>query len=373
MNFLTVNKMYYPEIGGVEIVAKKIAEIAKNEGFNSEVLTFNVENIYIKERINNIDVYRLPSIFRKDPIRWSNSYRKKLNELAQKSEILLFHFPSFQPEMEFFILNKYRQNKKICFYHADIVGKGIIGNIYNNIFVENYLKKMNKIIVTSPNILKTSPYLQKYKYKIDIIPLFVDTEHFYYRQNNKRNYLLNKFKAAKDSKLILYIGRFGRYKGLDYLIKSLLNLPKNVFLILIGNGPKKDVLEKLVKVLNLKERVLFLNHISYEELPYYYNAADIFVLPSIDRGEAFGLVGLEAMACGVPVITTELGTGTSFYNLNHITGEVIKPQSSDEISKTILDIINNKYTYDKNEIIKRANEFSLEKFYKNVKEKILNA
>ncbi|GAB6190175.1 glycosyltransferase [Marinitoga arctica] len=372
MIFLSVNKMYNPEIGGVEIVAEKIAEIAKNEGFDSKVLTFNFENKFTKEKINSIDVYRIPSILRKDPIRWSNMYKKIFNKLAIKSEILLFHFPSFQPEMEFFLLNKYKKSKKICFYHADIVGKGLIGNIYNKIIVNNYLQKMDKIIVTSPNILKTSPLLQKYKNKIEIIPLFVDMNHFYYRQNNKRKFLLSHLKASTNSKIILYVGRFGRYKGLDYLVKSLLKLPKNYFLIMVGNGAKKNELKLLVSKLQLEERVLFLEHVSYEDLPFYYSAADIFILPSIDRGEAFGLVGLEAMACGIPVITTELGTGTSFYNLNHITGEVIKPKDSDEISHAILNIINKKYEYDKNKIIKRAKEFSFDKFCIKVKEKILN-
>ena len=156
--------------------------------------------------------------------------------------------------------------------------------------------------------------------KIEIIPLFVDLKHFYYRKDNKREFLLNKFKNKKE-KIVMYIGRLGRYKGLDYLVKSYKYLDKKTGIVIIGNGPKEKEIKKLVDDLNFSNDILFLNHVPYPDLPSYYSAADVFVLPSTDRGEAFGLVVIEAIACGIPVITTELGTGTSYHNIDGVTGK----------------------------------------------------
>jgi glycosyltransferase involved in cell wall biosynthesis len=361
---LSVVKMYPPEMGGVEVVAKEIAEIGKEYFGESEVITFNKENKLKIENINGVNVYRLKTFFRKDPLRVSSQYKEYLIQISKKSKKIIFHFPAFQPEM-FFLINDIKESQKICFYHADIVGRGLFGDVYNNIVVNNYLKKMDKIIVTSPNIIESSKLLKKFKNKIEIVPLFVDIKHFYYRKNNKREELLNKVsKHNKDIKLILYIGRLGRYKGIEYLIEATENLPNNYYTIIIGNGPKEEELKELVNNKNLEKRVFFLNHISYQEMPEYYSAADVFVLPSIDRGEAFGLVAIEAMACGIPVITTELGTGTSYHNIDGITGKIIPPKDSSALKEAILDVTTGDYSKEK--IIERAKDFSLEKFKYNI-------
>ncbi|PWJ88102.1 N-acetyllactosaminide 3-alpha-galactosyltransferase/rhamnosyl/mannosyltransferase [Oceanotoga teriensis] len=367
---LTVNKMYRPEIGGVEIVAESIAKLLKKNNYESKVLTYNNINKLRNDIIDEIEVQRLPTIFQKGPVRWSNKYKKSIKKESVNSDIIIFHFPSFQPEIDLLFRNKYRNAKKICFYHADIVGRGFIGNIYNQIITHNFLKKMDKIIVTSPNMKISSKYLEKFQDKIEVIPLFVDTDHFYYREKNKREFLINELKNKKE-KIIIYIGRLGRYKGLDYLIESFKELDKKNGLVIIGKGPKEEELKAKVNELNLENEILFLDHVTYKELPEYYSAADLFVLPSIDRGEAFGLVVTEAMACGVPVITTELGTGTSFHNFDGITGKVIEPKNSMYLTKAIEEILNNPKKYKKENIINRAKDFSFEKFEKNVEEKII--
>lgn len=362
---LSVVKMYPPEMGGVEVVAKEIAEIGKEYYGGSEVITFNKENKLKIENINGVKVYRLKTVFRKDPLRISLQYDYYIKKISKKAKKIIFHFPAFQPEM-FFLINDIKKSEKICFYHADIVGRGFFGDLYNDIVVNNFLKKMDKIIVTSPNIIESSNVLKKFKDKIEIVPLFVDLSHFYFRKKNKREELLNKISNLnKDVKLILYIGRLGRYKGIEYLIEATENLPDNYYTVIIGNGPKKEELKELVKNKKIIGRVIFLDHISYQEMPEYYSAADVFVLPSIDRGEAFGLVAIEAMACGTPIITTELGTGTSYHNIDGVTGKVIPPKDSDSLKEAILEITENEYTKEK--IIERAKDFSLEKFKNNIR------
>jgi glycosyltransferase involved in cell wall biosynthesis len=138
--------------------------------------------------------------------------------------------------------------------------------------------------------------------------------------------------------------------------------------VIIGQGAKERELKGLVKELNLSNRVVFCEHVPYGDLPYYYSSADVFVLPSISRAEAFGLVALEAMACGVPIVTTELGTGTSYHNVHGQTGLVVNPKDPKVLAEAIKTICENDWKNTrKGIIIERAKEFSLDKF----KERIL--
>jgi len=215
---------------------------------------------------------------------------------------------------------------------------------------------MDTIITTSPNLASSSMYLKNRK--PHILPLYVDTELF--KPEPKRQEFLREHKLPDNAKIVLYVGRYGRYKGLNYLLEAFRMLPDNYYLVLIGGEPsdKYDT-----------DHVLQLGPIPHEQLPYYYNACDVFVLPSIDRGEAFGLVGLEALACDVPIITTDLGTGTSYYNIDGVTGRVIPPRNVTELMYAILEITQHRDKfYGQRE---RALQFTKEKFLKRL-EGILN-
>ncbi len=125
--------------------------------------------------------------------------------------------------------------------------------------------------------------------------------------------------------LLLFVGRLRYYKGLHYLLRALGDLP-GVGLAVVGSGPMEAEWKGLAKELGVAGRAHFLGEIADGELPACYHAADCFVLPACERSEAYGLVQVEAMAAGLPVICTELGTGTSFVNLHGETGLVVPPR-----------------------------------------------
>jgi len=363
---LNVNKMYYPEIGGVEVTAQRIAELGLETFGKSIVITFSRHNVLGEENLNGVHVIRLNSVIRHDPIRLSPRFGSTLKKYAQENTVAVFHFPSVQSELFFY--NNDIKAKKICFYHSDIVGWGGLGNVYNRLIVPKFLSKMDLIVVTSANYRDTSPFLRSFLGKVRVIPSFVDTKHFRPTQETKRQKICSLLDCSIDSRIVMYIGRFGRYKGLDYLVKAIALLPDNYFLVLIGDGPERMKIESLVTDLKLENRVLRLDHVKYDDLPEYYSAADVFVLPSIDRGEAFGLVVVESMACGVPVVTTELGTGTSFHNIDGVTGRVVPPRDEKALANAIAEICEHEYKYDPQVIRKRAEEFSAERFDQHIKE-----
>jgi glycosyltransferase involved in cell wall biosynthesis len=358
----------YESFGGVENVVNTISKIAtKYLNLTSLIVSFNYKSQYT--RIESEKILEFPNTMKFGRVYFSLHYKKILKNISEKDPIFIFHFPGGQIELysEFY---KSIPGKKICFFHGEAVSRNkFIEIFYNQFFVKSFLKSMDIIITTSPNIVKSSDILKLYREKIKVIPLYVDTKHFY-PKNKDYNLIPKKFLNNGIENIIIYTGKFRRYKGLDYLVKSLSLINKNCGLILIGNGPKKNYLEMLVKKLKLQDRVEFIEHVPFEQLPSYYSLADVFVLPSIDRGEGFGLVGLEAMACGTPVITTELGTGTSYYNIHGLTGLVVPPKNVEALANAIEYIVQNKEKFDKEIIRKRAEEFSVEIFEKKIIELI---
>jgi rhamnosyl/mannosyltransferase len=122
---------------------------------------------------------------------------------------------------------------------------------------------------------------------------------------------------------VLAAGVLRYYKGLHILLDAMRHI--DAMLLLVGDGPERDRLEQIAAEYGIAHRVRFAGRVVDEALPAYYHAADVFVLASHLRAEAFGIVLLEAMAAGLPVVSTKLGTGTSVVNQHGVTGFVVPP------------------------------------------------
>ena len=114
------------------------------------------------------------------------------------------------------------------------------------------------------------------------------------------------------------------YKGYEFLIRALPLVPE-AGLVLGGRGPLTESLMGLARSLGVQERIEFTGRIAERDLPFYYHACDVFCLPSVEQSEAFGIVQLEAMACGKPVLCCELNNGVTWVNQDRVTGLVVPP------------------------------------------------
>jgi rhamnosyl/mannosyltransferase len=139
--------------------------------------------------------------------------------------------------------------------------------------------------------------------------------------------------------LLLFVGRLRYYKGLPYLFEALQRVDAR--LLVVGSGPLAAEWRALAAQLGLADRVLFLGEVPDAELHALYHAAQVFVLPASHRSEAFGTVQLEAMAAGCPVVSTELGTGTSYVNQHGITGFVVPPRDPAALAEAISRLLGN--------------------------------
>jgi rhamnosyl/mannosyltransferase len=204
-----------------------------------------------------------------------------------------------------------------------------LSGLYNKLVFERHLGVVDRIVVSSPNYYQASSILPQFKDKITIIPYGIDLSHFAPSLGDEKRGQVGETRELE----LLFVGRLVRYKGIEYLISALASASGR--LTVIGTGYLDTKLKAQVQELGLEDRVRFLGFVSDAELAECYAAADVIVLPSTDRGESFGYVLVEAMACHTAAVSTEIGSGTSFVNVHHETGFVVPPCDAHALAEAI--------------------------------------
>jgi len=217
-------------------------------------------------------------------------------------------------------------------YHSDIVKQQRLLRVYQPLQWWT-LRRANRIIATSEAYIRSSRVLRRYTSKCRVVPLAVDVDRFATAPSELVTMLRQRYARSSTDCIILAVGVLRYYKGLNTLIDALTEL--DATLVIVGAGPEEQALRDLAQAFGVARRVHFVGGVADAELPAYYHAADIFVLPSQLRSEAFGIVQLEAMAAGLPVISTELGTGTSVVNQHSVTGFVVEPAEPHALAQAI--------------------------------------
>ncbi len=327
-----VSRHYYPFCGGVEAVIKQIADALKeDESIEQEIITCS--NGIESGEYEDVNVKRnkYPFEFASNPI--SFELIKSLSNVD--TDILHYHMPLIFAVIAHFIARpKYK--KLYVTYHSDIVGYDNIMKPFNFIY-HKFLQNADKIHVLSPNIIEKSKILQKYKDKCVVIPYGIEPHSIKYDEDK-----IKKIKQEYQGKKILFsIGRLVSYKGFEYAIDAMKEVKEDCIYLIAGSGSLNDELQKKINDNNLNKKVKLLGRISDEELHAYYNACDAYLFPSVMPSEAFGIVQLEAMACGKPVINTNLGTGVNFVSLDNETGFTIKPKDVRALVESISKIVSN--------------------------------
>lgn len=330
MKILHIYKDYYPVLGGIENHIKMLAEYESSKGYDVTVLVTNNSNKTVTESLNGVKIIKASRIATVASTPLSISMLAILKKL--KPQTVHLHFP--YPLGETFYLISGIKAKTVITYHSDIVRQKYIAMLYRPL-LERVLNKADRLIATSENYITKSPFLSRFRDKCAVIPLGIDLAPFENINTKQQAAIRTRYGTP----LLLFVGKLRYYKGLPVLIEAMKEI--NASLLIVGTGPMETELKEMVKRLQLEEKVFFTGEVSYENLPDYFHACDIFVLPSTEKSEAFGTVLLEAMACAKPLISTELGTGTSFVNIDDVTGFVVKAKNPDAISSAATKILNN--------------------------------
>jgi len=334
----------------------EVQELAK---LGHEVTVFTPQ--YISEsRIQNLES-RIEIIYLKPILKLGNAaFVPQVTKFLKDFDIIHLHWPFIggaEAILIWKILQRFlrksasspRKSALVVQYQMDLVDRGWRGlffNFYSLIFTPFLVRAADKILVSSFDYARHSKlkrYLAKFSEKFVEIPLGVDTERFY--PQPKDTGLLEKYEIKPDEKIILFVGGLDRahwFKGIEVLLRAVANLQfsiSNFQLIIIGGGDLRPKYEKMAEDLGIGEKVIFAGKVPDDDLPKYYNLADIFVLPSISRSEAFGLVVLEAMACAKPVIVSDLPGPRTLVSDN---GLKVKIGDVNHLSDRLLMLLRNK-------------------------------
>ena len=331
MKILHLYKDYFPVEGGIENHIKMLAEAQAKRGHAVTVL---VHSLDARTHIENMNGVRVIFAARLATISSTPLGVTMPRLLANEHpDIAHLHFPYPWGELSYDFFGHARRT--VITYHSDIVRQKFLRVLYAPL-LPLVFNRVNRIIATSPNYIASSPVLARWKEKCVVIPLAIDPAPFNNIDANKVAEIRARFPA--DRKLLLFVGKLRYYKGLPYLLQAMTEL-STAHLLLVGSGPMAHELRELAQELGIDAHVTFTGKISDDDLPAYYAACDVFVLPSSERSEAFGAVQLEAMAAGKPVVCTDLGTGTSFVNVNGETGLVVPAQDSHALASGITRLI----------------------------------
>lgn len=322
---LQINKLYYPWIGGIERVVQNIAEDLKGK-VDMEVLVCRNRGRGRNEIINDVKVMRAGSLGIFFSMPFSLSFPVMLKRLNR--DILHFHLP-FPLAVISYLLTR-PKGKVVVTYHSDIIRQRLARMLYRP-FLMKFLKRADCIITASPNLRDNSPVLKRFKDKCEVIPFGIDLEEF--RLTSEIAKKAQDIKEKYKEPLLLFVGRLVPYKGLRYLIEAIKEVEAN--LLVIGRGPLETKLKRLARRWGIGNKIIWMGEVDRRDLVSFYHACDLLVLPSISNNEAFGIVQLEAFACGKPVISTDLPTGVTFVNLHQKTGLIVPPKNSEALSRAI--------------------------------------
>jgi rhamnosyl/mannosyltransferase len=207
--------------------------------------------------------------------------------------------------------------------------------LYQPLF-EKFLNRVDQVIATSPNYARSSAVLTQIPpAKLRTVPFGINLDLFQRPCQKEVSALKERF----GPRVVTFVGKLRYYKGLEYLIQAAREV-EATFLI-IGEGPQNPQLRRLASDNGCNGKVIFLGEIDNQSLVNYLYASEVFVLPSIYRSEAFGISMLEAMACGLPIISTELETGTSYVNQHGKTGLVVPPADAAALARAINRLLEN--------------------------------
>lgn len=328
-----ITRFAYPHIGGLEAVISQINESLPDEDFEKEVYCCsNTEKSSIE---NGVKYNRFRYLF--DFAANSISPQLFFGMIGLKTDIIHFHMPVIQNVVIWFILyhlGLLKYKKMFVTYHSDVVGYDKIMRPFVPLY-RYFLSKADKIHVLSPNIIESSNMLHAVKDKCAVIPQGISVED---KSNEKKVNEIREKYAGK--KIIFSLGRLVKYKGFIYGIEVMKKVD-NVIYLIGGSGPLKENFENYIKENQLENKVILLGRVNDKDLDNYYKACDIYLFPSIMQSEAFGIVQLEAMRYGKPVINTNLGTGVNYVSIDGETGLTVEPANSEQLAKAINELLNN--------------------------------
>jgi rhamnosyl/mannosyltransferase len=316
MRVLHFYKTCMPEsLGGTERFIDQLARSSLKLGVETDVLALANRPTSARESFNGYSLNFAKRNFEIASTGFSFGSISLLKKLAAQADVIHYHFP--WPFMD--LVHFLSRPKKPCVvtYHSDIIRQKNLLKFYRPL-KHLFLRSVDRIVATSPNYLATSDVLKQYSHKVDVIPIGLDQDTYAAPSSEKKAYWRNKI----GDRFFLFVGAIRYYKGLHILVEAARGTDYPI--VIVGAGPIERELKQQAVTLGLRN-IYFLGYLPDEDRAALLELCHCVIFPSHLRSEAFGISLLEGAMHGKPLISSEIGTGTTFINISRETGLVVPP------------------------------------------------
>ncbi len=322
---LHLGKFYPPQNGGMETHLRDLAT-RQARIFEVKVIVANNTATHAVADIEGVHIERLPKVATIASMPVCPHLLKAIRN--SPADLVHIHMPNPGAALAFLLSG--HTGKLVLTHHADTIGRRLLRRL-SDPFVNQLMSKSERIIVTSARYLSSSEELRPFHDKCEIIPLGIDLKSLQCVDQARSRELRQKF----GDRLVLAAGRLVPYKGFDTLVRAMKHVDGT--LLLVGTGSQNAALSRLIASEGVADRVNLLGRV--DDLSQYFAAASVFVLPSINRAEAFGLVQLEAMAAGLPVVNTDIDSGVPEVCIHGETGLTVPPRNAAALADAVTTIL----------------------------------
>ena len=323
LRVLEVNKAYYPHIGGIETLVKQYSQ-ELGTVCNADVKTLvcrDGRGKTTREKLDGVKLTRAGSLGTYFSCPLSFSFIRLFRKMAEEADVVHIHVPF--PLADAALLLSGFKGRVVVSWHSDVVKQKKLMTFYKP-FMMKLLKRADCIITATKGHIDGSDYLPGFRRKCRIVPYGITPED--YLSVKRSPFLTDRLNDKKNIK-VFFTGRLVYYKGVDILLKAF-TMTENCELFIAGTGEMEQELKDFAKRNNIGKKVHFLGFLPDNELKQAYADCDIFVLPSVAKSEAFGIVQLEAMVYGKPVINTKLPSGVPYVSVHGKTGLTVPPSDA---------------------------------------------
>lgn len=330
VDVLHVGKFYPPAPGGMERMVQLLCE-GEQPTTCSRVLAANTGFTTSREPWQGIDVTRVASLGAIGSVGVCPSFPLEL--WRARRDVTVIHEPNPLALVSDWM--SAQRGPLVVWFHSEVIRPRWKYRLLYRPFLRRVLHRASRIVVSSPTLAEHAGELQDFREKCVVIPFGIDTARL--QRTTEIATMAAEIAARVPGPRVLFVGRLVPYKGLDVLLRAAERVPATI--LIAGEGPLEASLQAQAAQAGLGSRVQFLGHLTDKEIVAHFHACDVFVLPSVTRAETFGVVQLEAMACGKPVVSTDLPTGVPWVNRHLETGLVVPPGDHDALAAALTTLV----------------------------------
>ena len=323
------SKGFHTTLGGIErVVEELVPELVRYPDLEVDVLCQGSERRQ----------YALPghgTVYQEQPtiavstasLSWGD-YRV-WRGIASKYDVVHVHAPWPQSSLNL-LLSRF-DGALVVHWHSDIVRQRLLYRGYRWL-ERRLLDRADKILATSPKLLEESAALEGYRHKGRAVPIGIAES----KETIGEGEIAALRSKSGGPRIVFALGRLVPYKGIEYLIRGAASLAADTRVLIGGEGPLRGELGRLVHECGVGDRVALLGRLTDREVELHMRACDVFCLPSVQKSEAFGIVQIEAMRAGRPVVSTRIaGSGIDWVNQDGVSGFTVEARNPESLASAL--------------------------------------